>query len=84
LRQQGFTLLRSAHSRDCELEADEFGLRLMKAAGFSTGGAIALMQRLEQLRVPPSQLGQYFASHPPASERIARLRALERRLAAGK
>jgi predicted Zn-dependent protease len=83
LRQQGFTFLRSAHDHNCELEADELGLRLVKAAGFSSGGAIVLMQRVEALRVPPSRMGLYFETHPQPLERIAHLKLLEQKIAVG-
>jgi len=78
LRQSGLGLLQSAHSRSCELEADELGLRLAVAAGFAPNGAIALLRRIERLGNDPGILGQYFASHPPAAERIARLEPLTR------
>lgn len=83
LRQNGRQVLQNAHSRDRELEADEFGLRLAVAACFAPGGAIALLQRIERLGSDPGILGQYFASHPPASERIARLQVIAQRLPAG-
>lgn len=81
LRQQGMQLLLSAHSRDGEVEADELGVRLAAAAGFDPAGAISLLRQLERLGPDPSVLGQYFASHPPAAERIARLAPLCRKLA---
>jgi predicted Zn-dependent protease len=83
LRQQGMQLLLSAHSRDGELEADELGARLAAAAGFSTAGALSLLRRLEHFGPDPAALGQYFASHPPASDRIARLTPLCRTLVNG-
>lgn len=78
LRTNGREILQSAHSRDSELEADEFGLRLAAAARFAPEGASALLQRLERLGGAPDVLGQYFASHPPASERRLRLQEISR------
>jgi len=78
LRKGGLELLQNAHARNSELEADELGLRLAIAARFAPDGAIALLRRIERLGTDPSILGQYFASHPPASERIARLEPLTR------
>lgn len=75
LHQQGFALLRSAHSRDQEFAADELGFRLAQAAGFG-GGAAALLRRLANLGPEPGAMGQYLASHPSAAERMARLRAI--------
>lgn len=84
LRQKGIGLLQSAHSQDNEQEADELGLHLMAAAGFAPGGAVALLQRIERLGPKCAEFGQYFASHPPAGERIARLAPLCRQLASGR
>lgn len=84
LRQNGRQVLLSAHSRDSEREADEFGLRLAVAAGFASDGAIALLQRIEHWEGTPDVLGQYFASHPPPSERMARLRVIAKQLSAGR
>lgn len=78
LRKSGLGLLQNSHARDRELEADELGLRLAIAARFAPAGAIALLRRIERLGTDPGNLGQYFASHPPASERIARLEPLTR------
>jgi predicted Zn-dependent protease len=83
LRQQGMDLLLSAHSRDGELEADELGVRLAAAAGYGTAGALSLLHRLERLGPDATALGQYFASHPPAADRIARLTPLCRKLVSG-
>ncbi len=76
LRQSGLPLLRSAYSRDREVEADELGLRLAVAAGFSPAGAIALMQAVARLEPDAGALGQYFGSHPDAAQRIAHLARL--------
>ena len=82
LRKGGLELLQNAHARNSELEADELGLRLAVAARFAPHGAIALLRRIERLGNDPGILGQYFASHPPASERIARLEPMSRSLPA--
>lgn len=80
LRKSGLGLLQNAHARGCELEADELGLRLAIAARFAPGGAVALLRRITRLGTDPGILGPYFASHPPASERIARLEPMTRQL----
>jgi predicted Zn-dependent protease len=79
--QTGMRLLHSAYSQDDEQEADELGLRLVAAAGLSGAGAITLLQRIVQLSGQSPELGRYFATHPPAEERKARLEVLVRRLA---
>jgi predicted Zn-dependent protease len=76
LRQNGLQLLQSAHARDCEFEADREGLRLVVHAGYDSAGGVQLFRRLEGLGSDPAGLGQYFASHPPAAERMAKLKRL--------
>ncbi len=78
LQQQGLALLRSAHSREQEFEADELGLRLVLAGGYGSEGAVNLLQRIHTFGPNPVGLGQYLSSHPPASERIAGLRRVLR------
>ena len=75
LRQEGITLLRSAHARKSELEADEFGFRLAAAAAYQTDGAIAFLQRVGR-NLSQGPLGHYLESHPPPAERLARLRRM--------
>jgi len=77
LRKGGFELLQKAHARDSELEADELGFRLAVAARFAPDGAVALLRRIERLGTDPGILGQYFATHPSAAERIAQLKSLK-------
>lgn len=81
LQQQGLTLLRSAHSRDQEFEADELGVRLAAAARFTPQGAIATLRRIHGFGPDALGLGQYLSSHPPAAERIAHLQPVLRELA---
>jgi beta-barrel assembly-enhancing protease len=78
LRQAGLQWLQSAHSREAELEADEFGVRVAKAAGYDPYAALHLFQRLEASRNQPQGIGDYFASHPPEKERRAHIQAVLR------
>ncbi len=80
LHHQGLALLRSAHSREQEGEADELGLRLAAAAGFAPEGAINMLRRIQQFGSNAPGLGQYLCSHPAASERIAGLQPVFRGL----
>lgn len=78
IRQQGLPMLRSAHSKEFEFEADKDGAAIARAAGFDPGGAIAFLRRIEPLGGDPEVLGEYLASHPAPGERIARLDASSR------
>jgi beta-barrel assembly-enhancing protease len=76
LRQSGIKWLESAHSRQAELEADEFGVKIAGVAGYQQAAAIGLLQRLAALRETPRGIGDYFASHPPEAERVANIQAV--------
>jgi predicted Zn-dependent protease len=76
LRKSGFGLLESSHSRDQELDADALGLELVNKAGIASGGAITFLERLAGLDLDNDGISQYFASHPPAPERIAHLKTI--------
>jgi predicted Zn-dependent protease len=75
LRHIGTTFLTTAYAREQEFEADEFGHRLARAAGFDATAGARMLGRLRDRHAnePDHRLGDYFASHPPMNERIARL-----------
>lgn len=75
LRHQGLPMLRSAHSKDFEFEADQDGVGLVRAAGYDPKGAISFLKRIERLGLDPEVLGEYLASHPAPEERISRLKS---------
>lgn len=83
LKETGFDLLLKAHSRDGEAEADVLGVRLAASAGYYPGGAVTLLRRLEKRGDSPEALGRYFATHPPAGERLAALLPVCRQLERG-
>ena len=74
----GIRYLEGAYSRDRELGADELGVRLADAAGYDRRGAARLLERLGELHARGAEgalrLGRYFASHPPAAERVRQVR----------
>jgi predicted Zn-dependent protease len=76
LLQAGARFVNGAYSQDQEHEADEFAARLTAAAGFNAGAGIDMFSRLKQLveREGPHWLSEYFSTHPPFDERIARIR----------
>lgn len=74
VRQQGLPMLRNAYSMDLEFEADKDGLGLAQAAGFDPAGAIAFLRRSDRAGTDPEKVGEYLASHPPARERMERLK----------
>lgn len=73
LQSQGLPMLRSAHSEECEFDADKDGIGLARAAGYDPNGAIRFLERIEHLGTAPEVLGEYLASHPAPRERISRL-----------
>ncbi len=71
-------LLVQGYRQDQELEADRFGVRIARLAGFDPHGLIELLERLRELRPdgsgPLAEVVQYFKSHPPATVRIEKIR----------
>jgi beta-barrel assembly-enhancing protease len=75
----GRQVLTRAYSKEAELEADTFAVRLLKTAGGEEGAALRLLEKFAPLAIgAPGGTGDYFATHPPVAERIAHLRAGER------
>ncbi len=71
-------LLTKGYRQDQEFEADRLGCRLARQAGFSAGGLMRLLQRLEardpEASGPVADVLGYFSTHPPMRERALRLR----------
>jgi predicted Zn-dependent protease len=70
------TLLRQGYSREQELEADAFGVRLARAAGFDAAAARRVLVRLGVESAAEPLLSVYFASHPPLDERLRHLEGM--------
>ncbi len=83
----GAQLIQTKYSREQELEADQYGMRYMKAAGYDPTGAVTLQETFvrlaEQGNRKQSWLEGLFASHPPSTERVAQNRRLLAELGAG-
>ncbi len=66
----------AAYGQDQEFEVDALGVRLARSAGFDPYGAVRLLERLRSLSGASRDGGltSYFESHPPADDRIRRIR----------
>jgi predicted Zn-dependent protease len=80
-------LFQAGYTKEQEADADRIGLEFAVATGYSPGGALSAMRKLEALEpkpgahaespgeelagVPLQALEEYFRSHPPTSERIS-------------
>jgi len=71
----GDSLLVLPYARDKELEADQVGMFLMAKAQYNPQAAIEFWSRAEQDPELSGTLG-FLSTHPPAEERVERLRAL--------
>ncbi len=73
----GAQLVSLRYGREAELEADLYGTRYLKKAGYDPTAAVTLQQKFLRLaesqgRARQSWLEGRFASHPPSAERVAR------------
>lgn len=62
-------------SRVVELQADQYGLKLMSQAGYDPDGMLVFLERLQ--KVDPehkSLLGRYFETHPALGDRVKHLK----------
>ena len=77
LGKAGRQLLGRAFSREDELEADNFAVGLIRTAGGDALAGERLLDKLAQATSGQSVgiAGDYFATHPPFTERVAKLRA---------
>lgn len=69
------------HSRGAENEADAIAVRLLPQAGIDPAGLVTFFKELiEERQRSPSQVEQWFSTHPLTEERIANVRELIRQL----
>jgi putative metalloprotease len=68
----GIGLAESGFSREQEVEADDYGVRLSVKAGYSPWGLLRAMERMKNAGFTTSPNG--FNSHPPTERRLQRLR----------
>jgi len=73
------SLVVKGYSRDTEFEADRVGLHIMAEAGYNPAAFVTLLQTLEKI-VPATGTTGFSATHPKASDRIAKIRAEVKKL----
>ena len=82
--QGALDLAESSYSREQELAADAFGLRLVKETYGHTEGCLEFFEMIEcEMGSRESPWSALMASHPPTKERIDALRELKKELDAG-
>ncbi len=65
-----------AYGRENEYEADEFGQKYVYAAGYDPNGMADVLRKIISLESgDPGKLEGMLATHPPTSERLARILA---------
>jgi len=75
----------STFSRGDEREADAYGLWYAFQAGYDTGGALAVMERLAAVvEKDPFYRTSFLDSHPASLERLARMKKIARYFQAGR
>lgn len=72
-------LLAARLSRQDEFEADAYAAALLTKAGIGTAPQKSLLNKLGALTANVGGVPAWFLSHPPASERVEAIEALERR-----
>ena len=73
------SLMQNSYSREQELEADNFGAKLMYAAGFNPSYAVTMLNRLEEIQSSEPKIFNYFATHPASAERKRQIGILIRK-----
>ena len=71
----GAQLIQMKYGRDQELEADEYGTKYMKRAGYDPWGSVTLQESFVRISKESGAKQQgwldgMFASHPPSDERV--------------
>ena len=84
----GAQLVQTRYGRDQELEADEYGMKYMKRAGYDPWAGVTLQESFVRLSKesgakPQSFIDGLFASHPPSEERVEKNKATAEALGRG-
>ena len=83
--QVGAQLATSKYGRDAESEADLYGMRYMKKAGYDPAAAVVLQETFVRLSANKKSdfIQGLFASHPPSDARVAANKVTLAQLGAG-
>jgi len=83
--QLGAQLTMSKYGRDAESEADLYGMKYMKKAGYDPSAAVTLQETFVRLSKDKKSdfISGLFASHPPSPERVAANKVTLEQLGAG-
>ena len=65
-----------AFSRDEEYQADEYGARVMSAAGFNPYGLVTFFERLQNTEGETPGALRFLSDHPLTPDRIAKIKSL--------
>lgn len=84
----GAQLVQMKYGRDQELEADLYGMKYMKTAGYDPWGAVTLQESFVRLSQgggakEQSFIEGLFASHPPSEERVEKNKVTAQSLGRG-
>jgi len=82
----GGKMFQARYGRNQELQADDYGINYMVAAGYNPQAAVELQQKFVELSAGRQSdlLSNLFASHPPSQERVNKNRAKAASLPSGK
>jgi len=65
-----YNLISLGYSRQDEYQADKFGVRYSRQAGFDPYAALSALEKIKKVDGPNYKILGYFRSHPYAQERI--------------
>ena len=80
-----FQLINRGYSREAEREADFYGMKYMRKAGYDTRSAVTLQQKFLALKKGRRQgwFSTLFSTHPPSKERVKNNRKALKKFPAG-
>jgi len=83
----GLQMTQMKYGRDQELEADHYGMKYMKLAGYDPTGAITLQETFVRIAnekgAKQGFFDRMFASHPPSTERVEKNKEMATTLGVG-